>query len=106
GHTQGPGYITNSVWSNGCARVVTGDRDNAYPATPGNAWESYNVEQQATLVEVWFHHTLGASPPQAEDSDERFPYVRDVIRAGRSAGRKQKWTYQGPLYFRGKRTKG
>jgi hypothetical protein len=108
GHFGGFGYMANSVWSQGCALAVTGNIDNAYgplnPATGqpspvvGRPWASYNVEEQAQLVEIWFEDTLGAIPPMAEDSDPRFPYIRDVIRQGRFSF-SGKWNYQAPTYF-------
>jgi hypothetical protein len=97
GHTYGPGYITNSVWSNGCAQAVTGDRNNCYPYTPGQAWGSYNVEQQASLVQDWFDPKFG----DCQDADPRFPYIRDVIRGEgpRPSFFGKKWAYQGPKSF-------
>jgi hypothetical protein len=37
GVTYGYGYILNSCWAQGCARVMTGDRGNAYNYSPGDA---------------------------------------------------------------------
>ena len=47
--------------------------------TPGDSWDSYNVEQQAHIVEDW-HHYKDSAPTLAE---ERYPYVRLVVRSGR-----------------------
>ena len=49
-----------------------------YEYTPGDSWDSYNVEQQAHIVEDW-HKYKDSVPMLAED---RYPYVRLVIRAG------------------------
>jgi hypothetical protein len=50
-----------------------------YEYTPGDTWDSYNVEQQAHIVEDW-HKYKDSFPTLAED---RYPYVRLVIRSGR-----------------------
>jgi hypothetical protein len=52
-----------------------------YEYTPGDSWDSYNVEQQAHIVEDWHKYKI-SSPMLAED---RYPYVRLVIRSGRLA---------------------
>jgi hypothetical protein len=84
--------------------AFTQDIDNAYNPTPGNDWGSYNVEEQAQLVKKWFANTLNAAPPNPEDSDERFHYIQDTIRARWPWFKgKKKWTYQGPLYFLSKK---
>jgi hypothetical protein len=50
-----------------------------YDYTPGDPWDSYNVEQQAHIVEDW-HKNKDSSPKIAE---QIYPYVRLVIRSGR-----------------------
>lgn len=50
-----------------------------YDYTPGDSWDSYNVEQQAHIVEDW-HKYKDRYPTLAED---RYPYVRLVVRSGR-----------------------
>jgi hypothetical protein len=50
-----------------------------YEYTPGDSWDSYNVEQQAKIVEDW-HKYEGSVPTLAA---ERYPYVRLVVRSGR-----------------------
>lgn len=50
-----------------------------YEYRPGDSWDSYNVEQQAHIVEDWNHYKK-ISPLLAED---RYPYVRLVVRSGR-----------------------
>lgn len=48
---------------------------SAYTYTAGKAWSSYNVEQQASVVEDWFKN--GSS-----ESNALFPYIRDNVRKG------------------------
>jgi hypothetical protein len=73
-HSWMPGaYQLKSLWSQGCALVTTGDRGGAYRYKSGEAWEAYNVEQQAAIVEDWFKAGLS-------ESDERFKYIKDNIR--------------------------
>lgn len=61
------------------ARAVWARLSAGYEYTPGDSWDSYNVEQQAHIVEDW-HKYKDSVPMLAED---RYPYVRLVIRAGR-----------------------
>jgi hypothetical protein len=44
--------------------------------TPGNPWNDYDVEQQASIVEEWFSN-------KEKKTDQLYPYIRLVIRAGR-----------------------
>ncbi|KQM62177.1 MULTISPECIES: peptidoglycan-binding protein [unclassified Sphingomonas] len=56
----------------------------------GRPWSSFNVEQQATIVETWFidealRRSRGSDGPgvfgaSMSPYDSRFPYIRDVIR--------------------------
>jgi hypothetical protein len=64
--------MARSAWAQ--SRIGAG-----YEYTPGDSWDSYNVEQQAHIVEDW-HKYKDRSPTLAED---RYPYVRLVIRSGR-----------------------
>ena len=66
-------YMIQSGFAQLASIVRTGDRDGAYNYTPGQDWDSYNVEQQANIVEDWFKN--GAST-----SHSLFPYIRDNIR--------------------------
>jgi hypothetical protein len=70
-------FMVESMLAQGHALVTTGDRDQAYAYTPGGSWDSYNVEQQALIVQDWFTGGM-------KTDDERFHYVRDHIRAGRN----------------------
>lgn len=56
----------SSLWAQG-------PLGQGYRTVPGQPWESYNVEQQATLIERWY--ATGMSP-----ASPYFQYVRDVIR--------------------------
>ena len=47
----------------------------AYDYVAGADWSSYGAEQQARIVEDWYH--LGM-----DEADPRFRYIRDNIRAG------------------------
>lgn len=45
--------------------------------TPYKSWESFNVEQQAQIVEDWYRQGMSSS-------DRRFPYIRDCVRPRRT----------------------
>lgn len=112
-------YMAQSIW----AQLSSGVRDiwrkrewrgwgehrsTAYPFSAsdiGNNWGTFNVEQQASIVESWFmperervqrqgnvFRTFRDFGPGVYGGgrslyDARFPYIRDVIRArNRSAG--------------------
>ena len=64
-------YIFNSLWHQAISNGA------AYSYSPGQAWGSYNVEQQAHLVEDWFQAD-GMSP-----ASSRFTYIQSNIRARR-----------------------
>jgi hypothetical protein len=49
-----------------------------YAYTPGHPWDSYNVEQQARLVEDWYDAAKG----DTKESDLRFIYIKKIIRPG------------------------
>lgn len=66
-------YQVQSVLSQAGAMIRTGDRNDAYKYTPGADWDSYNVEQQACIVEDWYADGCKETSPL-------FPYVRDIIR--------------------------
>jgi hypothetical protein len=63
------GYVFKSVWH----QATQGSA--AYSYTPGNEWRSYNVEQQAQLVEDWWR--MGG---RENDNDPRWRYIRDNVR--------------------------
>lgn len=72
------GFMFNSMFSQGRALITTGDRHGAYRYEPGEPWRSYNVEQQARLVQDWFARGM------REDDAELFPYIENHIRKGRN----------------------
>ena len=45
-----------------------------YAFTPGSSWNSYSVEQQASIVEQWFHNG-------ALKTDALYPYVKLVLQS-------------------------
>ncbi|MGI8786958.1 MAG: hypothetical protein ACR2HG_04255 [Pyrinomonadaceae bacterium] len=61
------GYIFNSLWH----QAVSGG--GAYSYNLGQSWNSYNVEQQASIVEHWFSSGMSSSNP-------RFTYIQNNIR--------------------------
>jgi hypothetical protein len=61
-------YVFNSVY-NQCVRA------NAYAYTAGQPWSSYNVEQQASIVEDWY--MSGEST-----SSILYHYITDNVRTG------------------------
>ncbi len=66
-------YQLQSVAAQANAIVRTGNRNNAYRYTAGAAWDSYNVEQQAEIVEDWFKSGMSTTSPL-------YRYIRDDIR--------------------------
>ena len=68
-------YMVNSMLSQGRALVVHRDRNRAYEFKAGRRWGSYNVEQQASMVEKWFEE--GMRPEH-----ELYTYIAENIRAG------------------------
>lgn len=69
-------YMAQSMLAQGYAILTQGSRHKAYNYEPGAPWGSYNVEQQAYLVEHWYRRGMNTD-------DERFPYIANHIRAGR-----------------------
>lgn len=72
-------YMVESMISQGRAVIKHGDRNKAYEYDAGNLqpWDSYNVEQQANIVEDWFASGMS-------ESDPRFAFIKENIRAGRA----------------------
>jgi hypothetical protein len=64
------GYVVDSVLHQGIAGLRGG---SAYRYELGRPWGMYNVEQQAQIVEDWYVNGR-------QQSDPRFPYIRDRIR--------------------------
>lgn len=61
-------YVFNSIY-NQCMLA------NAYAYTPGLPWGSYNVEQQASIVEDWY---MGGH----STSNKLYHYITDNVRKG------------------------
>jgi hypothetical protein len=72
-------YMVGSMIAQGRALVVHGDRNKAYEydLSGPDPWDSYNVEQQANIVEDWFAGGM-------DETDPRYVYIKDHIRAGRA----------------------
>ena len=66
--------VLRSLWAN---TVGAG-----YSYTLGGAWDDYNVEQQAAIVEHWYSPTLG----NMSVNDPRYPYIDKIIRPGIDSG--------------------
>jgi len=64
-YSHGAFVVLDSLWSQA--------RGNAYETVPGSAWETYNVEQQATIVERWYVGGMSKASPY-------YRYVNDTIR--------------------------
>ncbi|HEX8920428.1 MAG TPA: hypothetical protein VF766_03055 [Pyrinomonadaceae bacterium] len=70
-------YMVESMLAQGRAIIFHGDRNRAYDFKAGQAWDDYNVEQQANIVESWFAKGM-------ETDSELYGYIDEHIRAGRS----------------------
>ena len=70
-------YMVNSMIAQGHAILTQGDRNRAYDYKPGKAWDDYNVEQQALLVQDWYRNGM-------REDDERYTYIANHIRAGKN----------------------
>ena len=70
---HGYSVILGSAWANTFGA--------GYTYTNGQAWGSYNVEQQAQLVEDWYNAKIG----NLSRVDLRFVYIDKIIRPGLDA---------------------
>ena len=70
-------YMVESMVAQGHAVITQGNRNRAYDYKPGEPWDSYNVEQQALLVQDWFRNGM-------RTDDERYTYIVNNIRAGKN----------------------
>jgi len=70
-------YMAQSMLAQGYAILTQHDRNMAYAYKPGEPWRSYNVEQQARLVQDWFLEGMKT------DDDARYSYIVKHIRAPR-----------------------
>jgi len=70
-------YMVQSMLAQGYAILTQHNRHVAYRYKPGEPWGSYNVEQQARIVQDWFQDGMKT------DGDERYSYIVKHIRAPR-----------------------
>ena len=70
-------YMAQSMIAQGYAILTQHDRNRAYSYEPGAPWGSYNVEQQAQLVQDWFLDGMKT------ENDPRYTYIANHIRAPR-----------------------
>ena len=61
---HGFGVKVSSIWANTLGA--------GYNFTPGDPWDDYNAEQQATIVEKWHKHGR-------DKNDELYPYITEII---------------------------
>jgi hypothetical protein len=72
--------FTRSLGQQICAAITSGD---AYAYEPGLDWDSYNVEQQAKIVEHWFTGEIPGSERKnfaMQQGGSRYDYIRNHIR--------------------------
>ncbi len=69
-------YMAQSMIAQGYALLTQHNRHVAYRYTPGDPWGSYNVEQQARIVQDWFLEGM-------QTTNVRYPYIANHIRAPR-----------------------
>jgi hypothetical protein len=74
---HGYSVVSGSFWAN------TFGKGYDHTVEWKDRWESYNVEQQAQLVENWFDDGM-------KESDKRFFFIENIIRNGINAG--HSWT--------------
>jgi hypothetical protein len=73
-HSKIPGsYQASSFLGQIWSLITTGERKSAYQYKAGESWDSYNVEQQAKIVEDWFKNG-------SKEDDDLFKYVKENIR--------------------------
>ncbi len=68
-------FALSYVFSSCLSQCVLGKK--AYDYTAGKDWSSYNVEQQAHIVEDWF----GSGEPQSGDL---WDYIQNYVRKGKT----------------------
>jgi hypothetical protein len=81
--------VSRQVWATVTAKVVIPVRlripvdDDIYKYTVGDSWSSYNVEQQAQIVEDWFSSdTLKDNPGKSSLTDARYQYIEQIRASG------------------------
>ena len=75
--TFGFSYMLSSFGAQCKSLVTTGGFGAAYRVVPGKKWDDYNCEQQATIVEQWYHNGLRRNDPL-------YPFIRDQILPGKA----------------------
>lgn len=70
-------FVNNSLMHQCRASLFGASRNGAYDFPPGQRWSTYNVKQQAAIVEKWF--TEGRRTDHA-----LYPYIRDFVRKGKT----------------------
>jgi hypothetical protein len=70
---HGYSVMFRSLWAN------TGGKQYSYTIEDSDAWDDFNVEQQAHLVEDWFDR-------RSSRTDKRFVFIEKIIRAGVTGG--------------------
>jgi hypothetical protein len=72
-------YVFNSAYHQSVNTILNGgDVAPVYNYAPGASWGSYNVEQQASIVEDWYSPNIG----NMQTSDPRWTYITNNIRPG------------------------
>jgi hypothetical protein len=77
-----PGLVCEGIVNQ--ANYQVGQSVYQYPA-PGGVWSSFNLEQQAAIVDQWFGGVPTAAVPNRSvmnSTDPYFSYIRDNIRTG------------------------
>ena len=72
------GVWISSVFGSYDLKVIDINAPGYVKPKESTTWNDYDVEQQATIVEEWFHN--GASK-----TDRWYPFIRLVVRSGRIA---------------------
>ncbi|HEX8688156.1 MAG TPA: hypothetical protein VF654_16710, partial [Pyrinomonadaceae bacterium] len=67
-------YMAQSMLAQGYAILTERSRHKAYTYEAGAPWESYNVEQQASIVQGWFRDGMRT------EGDKRYAYIVNHIR--------------------------
>jgi hypothetical protein len=66
--------VPRSVWANKFGKGYE------YTLEDSDAWDDFNVEQQASIVENWFNNGT------MSHTDERYPFIEKIIRPGIRGG--------------------
>ena len=73
---HGVPFMSNSAVHQTLSAIANGgDVGGAYSFRPGTQWSTYNVEQQASIIEDWFGTGMSKG-------SNLYPYIRDNVRTG------------------------